>query len=199
MRVFLIIALLSTHVFSLFSQTTTNSFEVIYNGSSIGSLEASKIMKSPRSTINLKSNTDAKVLIISVHVESEVNLTKYKDVLFKGIGYCHANRGSKDVLTKVTKMKSHYYKMVKNGKRTNIKVSEIKYCVADLYFTEPKGITSIFSNTEGDFLPITPQENNAYKLSLPNGRSSTYYYTNGLLTHVETEITFGSITFKKKG
>lgn len=64
-----------------------------------------------------------------------------------------------------------------------------------LYFEEPIGITSVWSDTFGQMLTIKPAGEHRYELKLPNGKSSFYSYLKGICTLVETEIMFGKITF----
>lgn len=144
MRHIFVVLLLVGQVLNAIAQTTTHTFEVIYNEKNIGSLVAYKEVNGTRSMKDLKGNTDAKVLMLSVHVESEVAIHADKEVLEAGKGYRHTNRGANDVLTTVTRTADKKYKVVKNGTQTVINVPEIKFCVVDLIFRSPKASHRFF-------------------------------------------------------
>ena len=71
----------------------------------------------------------------------------------------------------------------------------ISHNLCKLYFEEPIGIHSIWSDTFGEMLTLKPAGEHRYELKLPNGKSSFYSYFKGICTLVETEIMFGKVTF----
>ncbi|MDB5273795.1 MAG: hypothetical protein JWO58_2162 [Chitinophagaceae bacterium] len=180
------------------AQTTVINFDVIFGGNTIGTLTATREIKGTQVIKNLRSNTDAKVLMLSVHVESEVHLKTESEVLTAATSYRHANRGAEDIETSVNKESGTQYKVIKNGTTKIITNSGIKFCVTDLYFKEPVGITTAFSNTYGEFLSVKPKGKGIYTLVLPDGKTTVFNYVNGKLTQMEANISVGTILFKRK-
>lgn len=56
----------------------------------------------------MKSVTDAKVMIMSIHVESEVEASHENDILLKGTAYRHTNRGEEDIYAEVIRAGNTY-------------------------------------------------------------------------------------------
>jgi len=77
------------------------------------------------------------------------------------------------------------------GEKSTLDNVEIQHSVSDLYFTEPRQVTSIYSETLGKLLSIRPLGNGAYELSLPEGKKNIYRYQKGTLVDVEVNHTLG--------
>ncbi|MBC7487323.1 MAG: hypothetical protein H7282_11285 [Cytophagaceae bacterium] len=180
------------------AQNTTINFDVIYDGKSIGTLTASKEVAGTKVVKNLRSNTDAKVLMLSVHVESEVHVKTEAEILTSATAYRHANRGAEDIQTTTVKGAGNTYDIVKNGEKIQLTHVGIKFCVTDLYFTEPLGITKVYSNTYGTFLNIKYVSKGVYMITLPDGKTTTFTYVNGKLTQAVATMSLGNILFKRK-
>jgi len=180
------------------AQNTTVTFDVIFDGKSIGTLTAAKEVTGTKVIKNLRSNTDAKVLMLSVHVESEVQVKTEGEIMTSATAYRHANRGAEDIQTTTTKGAGNTYDIVKNGEKIQLTHVGIKFCVTDLYFTEPLGITKVYSSTYGTFLNIAYVSKGVYKITLPDGKTNRFTYINGKLTQSVATMSLGNILFKRK-
>ncbi len=180
------------------AQNTVINFDVIYDGKSIGTLTASKTVEGKKIIKNISSNTDAKVLMINVHVESEVKVHSEGEIMTSATAYRHANRGAEDIQTTTIKGAGNVYDIVKNGQKIQLTHVGIKFCVTDLYFAEPLGISSIYSSTYGEFLPLKYVSKGVYKIILPDGKSTTFTYVGGKLTQALVSASVGEILFKRK-
>lgn len=180
------------------AQNTVINFDVIFDGKSIGTLTASKEVAGTKIVKNLRSNTDAKILMLSVHVESEVHVKTEGEILTSATAYRHANRGAEDIQTTTVKGTGNTYNIVKNGEKIQLTHAGIKFCVTDLYFTEPLGVTNVYSSTYGAFLPVKYISKGVYKIILPDGKTTTFTYVNGKLTGAVSTMSLGDITFKRK-
>jgi len=58
------------------------------------------------------------------------------------------------------------------------------WSVSRLYFEEPKGIDSAFSERHGSLLEITSNKDGSYNLELPSGSTNVYIYENGVCKKV---------------
>jgi len=195
---FLLISLLYVGSIQVKAQNSVIHFDVIFGGKSIGTLSASKEVNGTHVVKNLRSNTDAKVLMISVHVESEVHVKSEGEIITSATAYRHANRGAEDIETTTTKEKGNTYTIVKNGEHISLTHVGIKFCVTDLYFKEPLGITSVYSSTYGAFLQVKYQSKGVYKIILPDGKSTVFTYVDGKLTQAVATMSLGDIIFKRK-
>lgn len=180
------------------AQQTNISFDVFMKGKDIGDVIATEQKTNNKSIKDIKTNCDNKVLMVSVHVESELTTTHENGSLIKGTAYRHANRGSSDVHAQTTRTGTKQYSIERNGTKTSISNQEIQFCVADLYFREPKGLSTVFSNMWGANVTIATLGNGKYKVTNPDGKSSTYIYQNGNLIQMEVDTPIGTITTKRK-
>ncbi|MES2381781.1 MAG: DUF6134 family protein [Bacteroidota bacterium] len=180
----------------LFAQTSQMKFEVNFNGMNIGSITATKTILGKKETIDVKTNTDASILVMSIHVESEINLHKEQAVLKNGIAYRHSNRGTENIIGYTQKLGNKYVSNI-NHKVDTIYKPAITFTVADLYFTEPIGLTEIYSNMYGSFVKISDLGNHKYKFTTPDGKVNAYTYINGQLSIIEVELSIGKVVSKR--
>lgn len=184
-------------VSSLVAQKIEIAFEVSFKGKKIGIVKAIEEKTGTKSIKNLKTETDTKILVVSVHVESEVKVIKENNVLIEGTAYRHANRGSEDVHAHVKKIGSKSYQRERNGKKSKIENLDITICMVDLYFNEPKGITSVFSNMYAEKLELKAMGAGKYQLITPDKKNSYYTYQNGKLITVEADTPVGKVLSKR--
>lgn len=178
---------------SLFAQKTEIAFEVSFNGKKIGIVKAIEEKTGTKSVKNLKTETDTKILVVSVHVESEVKVVKENDLLIEGTAYRHANRGAEDVHAHVKKIANKTYQRERNGKTSKIQNEDITVCMVDLYFKEPKGVSFVFSNMYAEKLELKPMGSGKYQLITPDKKNSYYTYQNGKLVMVEADTPVGKV------
>ncbi len=195
---FILISFLHLGTGSLKAQVTTINFDVIFHGQSIGTLSASKEVLGNKIIKNLRSTTDAKVMLLSVHVESEVQVKTEGEILISATAYRHANRGAEDIQTTTVKGAGNTYDIRKNGEHIELTHVGIKFCVIDLYFTEPLGITKVYSSTYGTFLTINYVSKGVYRITLPDEKTITFTYVSGKLTQTVVTMSLGDILFKRK-
>jgi hypothetical protein len=184
-------------VISLFAQKTEITFEVSFKGKKIGVVKAIEEKAGTKSTKNLKTETDTKILVVSVHVESEVTVIKENNVLVEGTAYRHANRGSEDVHAHVKKIGSKSYQRERNSQTSKIENEDITMCMVDLYFKEPNGVASVFSNMYAEKLELKAMGAGKYQLITPDKKNSYYTYQNGKLVKVEADTPVGKVLSKR--
>jgi hypothetical protein len=180
-----------------FAQKKEIVFNVFFKDKNIGTIHAVKEVTGTKVINDLKTNTDAKVFMMSIHVESEVSAIKEKGGLVQGTAYRHANRGSEDVHAKVTRLADKTYQTVKNGKTAKIENKLIDVCVVDLYHQEPKGLSAVFSNMYADFLKVKALGSGKYQVTTPDNKDTFYQYQNGQLVLVESNTPLGKVICKR--
>jgi hypothetical protein len=184
-------------VSSLLAQKTEIAFEVSFKGKKIGVVKAIEEKTGTKSIKNLKTEMDTKILVVSVHVESEVKVVKENGILVEGTAYRHANRGAEDVHAHVKKIASKTYQRERNGQISKIEKEDITMCMVDLYFKEPKGVTSVFSNMYAEKLELKAMGAGKYQLITPDKKNSYYTYQNGKLITVEADTPVGKVLSKR--
>ncbi|MEQ9592178.1 MAG: DUF6134 family protein [Cyclobacteriaceae bacterium] len=178
------------------AQKVEANFEVQFKGKGIGTLHAVDEKKEGSSLKDLRTQTDVKIIAMSIHVESEVE-SHYKDGVFvRGTSYREANRGAEDIHAHVNKVGERKYERVRNGEKSVIE-ELITTCVVDLFFAEPKGIEKVFSNMYAEFLKIEELSPGKYKLITPDNKDSYYTYRAGQLVMVETDTPLGTVVSRR--
>jgi len=172
-------------------------FQVNFKSENIGTLHAIAEQKGPTYIKDIKSLTDTKVIMMSLHVESEVTIAHENGIMIKGTAYRHANRGAEDVHAMVTKIDDQTYQVERNGKKEKMENINIVFCVADLFFKEPKGIKNVFSNMYTKMLTVKELGQSKYLLVTPDNKNSYYTYQNGKLMMVETDTPLGKVISKR--
>lgn len=106
---------------------------------------------------------------------------------------------SEEGKTVITRRNGSRYMIDLEGDKSTLDNVEIQHSVSDLYFTEPRQVTSIYSETLGKLLSIKPLGNGAYELSLPEGKKNIYRYQKGALVEVEVNHTLGKAHIVRTG
>lgn len=187
--------LIVTHV--ALSQRTEITFNVIFKDKNIGKIIATELRNDTKTTYDVKSETNAHVLMFSVHVESEMKIEKGKEVMLEGTAYRHANRGAEDVHATTKRLSAKKYERQRNGKTTTYTEGEINFCVAELFFKEPTGVTKIYSNMYAEMLSLKSLGDGRYQMTTPDKKNSIYTYQNGKLISVESDTPAGKVISKR--
>ena len=182
----------------VFGQTNEITFQVSYRKKIIGFVKAVEETSGGSSRKQLKTTTHTKLLIITVHIESEIDVRYQNGSLTHGVAYRKANRGCENISSEITTIADKKYQVVRNEKLTILKGELIDYCVVDLYFREPKNIKHVFSNMYGQFIKIKWIGPSKYKVTAPDNNISIYTYKNGKLTTIDVETQMGKVIIARK-
>ena len=109
------------------AQKFENTFKVNFKNKEIGTIRAVEDRSGTKSAKDLHTQTDARVLMMSVHVESEIKTMHVNGVMIEGTSFRHANRGAEDVHARVTKIGDKLYQREKNGTKSRIEKREITF------------------------------------------------------------------------
>jgi len=172
-------------------------FDVIYKDEKVGVLHAKETKTESKSFKLLTIETKTSFLFIPIHMESEVTTTQKNGILIEGSAYRNASRKSSDVTATVTKIGYKLYQRERNGVKDKIRNQHISYCVVDLYFQEPLGVTKVFSNMYAQMLELKRMDDGQYQLITPDNNNSIYSYRNGRLISIEADTVVGKVISKR--
>ncbi len=172
-------------------------FDVIYKDEKVGVLHAEETKTESKSFKLLTIETKTSFLFIPIHMESEVTTTQKNGILIEGSAYRNASRKSSDVTATVTKIGYKLYQRERNGVKDKIRNQHISYCVVDLYFQEPLGVTKVFSNMYAQMLELKRMDDGQYQLITPDNNNSIYSYRNGRLISIEADTVVGKVISKR--
>ena len=74
----------------------------------------------------------------------------------------------------------------------------VEFSTVKLYFSEPVGINSIYSERFLAYCPLELVDDHKYKLSLPNGKENFYTYSDRKLVEVFVDRTWFNLRFLEK-
>ncbi|NML35751.1 hypothetical protein HHL17_00950 [Chitinophaga sp. G-6-1-13] len=189
-RVLLCVVTVAVFYHPVQAQTTT--FEVRIANHAVGTIEAQRKVSGSAKSITIKTRIQTLLARINSDILNEYD----NNVLTLAKSTRVAGKKGEDKET-TTRRNGNDYTVMLNGARSVIDNTEIAHCVADLYFSEPKQVSRIFSEALGKFLPLHPLGSGQYELVLPEGKKNIYKYSNGVLTEVEVNHTFGRALFIK--
>lgn len=168
-------------------------YEVILMNKKIGDMSVTKTKSDVGDRYILNSATMAKVLFIKQ--SAKVNF----DVLFNSghlVKSTYISEKEDDnIVTKVLK-ENNLYKVNSNESLSHVK-ENIVFSSIMLYFKEPIGVSKVFVERIGSFLPITKSSANQYEYTQPDGTKCIYTYKSGVLHQIELKRGMGSVYIRK--
>lgn len=183
---------------SLQAQKTQTLFDVFLKDENIGKITAIETITGSTIVRDIQSTTNAKILAFSIHVESDTKIIKGNEIMTEGIAYRHANRGAEDVHATTRRVANKKYERNRNDKKSFLENTDISFCVADLYFKEPKGLSKIYSNMWAEMIDIKSLGSGVYQVTAPDKKKSLYTYKNSKLVTIELDTPAGKVVSKRK-
>lgn len=169
----------------------TNTFEVRVANHAVGTIEANRKVNGQTKSIVIKT----RIQVMLSKVNSDI-VNEYSNNVLNTAKSSRITKNGEDKQT-LTRRNGKEYTIIVNGEKSTLDNAEIEACVADLYFSEPKQLSRVFSETLGLFLPVKSIGGGMYELILPEGRKNVYKYENGTLVLVEVNHSFGKAIFVK--
>lgn len=180
--------LLVTVVFLLKAQT--NVYDIFLFGNKIGqTVVARKDDGNGNVHYTLRSKSEANLMFTKKTSEVNFDITYLNGKLISAY-----TKNIKDGVTEIsnTIWQGTQY-LIKKGSEILHLSTPIDFSSVHLYFTEPKGRTSIFSERMGEYCTFTKTADGVYECKLANGVSNIYRYRNGVL--YELEMSKGASVF----
>ena len=105
------------------------------------------------------------------------------------------SQANKDIkANKRTSFQGTHYQVTKETSSNAVALNRIDYNFLSLYFLEPVNIRQVYSDNFEQLLNIE-KISNYYKIKLPDGNTTSYYYTNGVCSKVKVEQSLFTIEF----
>lgn len=180
------------------SQKSETRFSIFLKDKVIGELIATEERKGTEIIHDILSKTDAKVMVFTVHVESDMKIKKGNGVMVEGTAYRLASRGAADVHANTVRLGPNQYQSVRNGEKKTFTQEDITFCVADLFFKEPKGLSQLYSNMYAQMLKLKSLGGGRYEVQTPDGKNTVYTYVNGKLMQMDSTTPVGAVITKRK-
>ena len=171
----------------LFAQQNNLNYTIISKGDTVGQMQITQRKSGNDISYSVASVVTTKMLMtVKVNVQEEA---KYHN---KKLMASSSQRtiNDKPKANKQTVARDNYYLIMNDNQQDTLQEKEITYDFSMLYFKEPVDIKKVYSNYYQINIPIQQQDVHSYQISLPEGGSNTYYYSNGVCSRVEISSTF---------
>lgn len=88
------------------------------------------------------------------------------------------------------------YIVDQDGTRKTVNSPEIPYCVTNIHFYKPDGVSHVYSERWGEFLKFEKEADGRYGLHLPNGNVNYYRYSGNVVSLLEVNYGWFSMEFR---
>ncbi|WP_192349815.1 DUF6134 family protein [Algoriphagus sp. Y33] len=179
-----------------FSQTKTNTYDIVLAGFTIGSMKADKTTTPKGEDYQIHSKVEF-WFFGKIHVEFLQKAQYENGQLMKATTNSDSNRGN--FLTSVTWNKDHYEVDANSYKFHNGDPIDqvITSSTATLYFHEPKAGDVLISENFGMLTTVKEVEKGVYEIDV-NGNMNRFYYEGGLLQKVVLENNIKNYSIKRR-
>ncbi|AWO01079.1 hypothetical protein DLD77_04875 [Chitinophaga alhagiae] len=171
----------------------SHTFEILFGNNAVGLLDVKQEPAGASRRITIRSRVQSKLLS---RMETDIEVVYQHNVLHRARVTRIQARPNDDNRETLTEKADRGYNVTRKGVRAPFPVPQIIFCVSDLYFTEPKEVKEVYSETLGRFLPIKRLADGRYALGLPEGRQNFYTYSKGRLAQVEVNHSLGRAVFR---
>lgn len=171
-----------------------HTFEIRLGSRVIGAVEARCNVNGTARNMVIKSKIETAFMSKFTDISCE-----YANNILVASKVVRSNGKSEEGKAVVTRRNGSRYMIDLEGEKSSLDNVEIQHSVSDLYFTEPRQVTTLYSETLGKLLSIKPLGNGAYELSLPEGKKNIYRYQKGALIEVEVNHVLGKAYIVRTG
>lgn len=168
------------------------NYTVYVAGKNVGKLKA-ECTREPNNTFYIRLETR-----IHLPFKDIVSLieTRYSgNELVSSSSQKHINENLKEKIT-VTRQQNTYHLVNTSEKVNTYFPAPIDFSVGRLYHFMPQGLTTIFSERLGAFIPIKETKKDVFELIQPDGKKNTFVYKYGICTEMQTEMLACSVRFQ---
>src|SRR6476660_10264975 len=182
-----LIGMFLLEVISASAQNAQLKYSIMMNGSSMGLMTVQKTCSPEKTQLSLESKAK-KRFIISLEIHETHKEVFQNNVMTTASMFRQVN-GKTKINTQMS-FKGTNCQIESEEKARSILVRPVSWSFLNLYFAEPVKIAEAFSDSFQQMLKIEDMGDHSYKVALPDGNSTYFYYTNGLCTKQIINHTF---------
>ncbi|WP_242117680.1 DUF6134 family protein [Aestuariivivens sediminicola] len=167
------------------------SFNVVRNNKVIGSIDIRCKTQNDSTIYVLESQIKAKY-ILAFNIKGKEKTVFKDDLLIYSSVFRKVNNKIKS--NHSLSYRNQKYQLEKSGKVEHIGFNEIHRNLVTLYFTEPKGISTIYVDNETKMVNIKDIGFGKYQVRFSDGKYNVYHYSNGRCVKVEANSSLFNVT-----
>ncbi len=172
------------------------TYEVFSNDEHIGEIKASFREENGVRTYEMQTDVTYKILFKAMRFDNRITSRYQDDILTEASSTDHLN--DKPRSANRIEYKGDHYLVYEEDESERLEETSIKNCLSSLYFSEPKGLESVFSQRLGKLIPLEEVAPNKYAVHLSSSKTNYYRFENGICVEVEVNHWFADFTFKLK-
>ena len=169
------------------------TYKIFLNKDMIGTLVATRDIQTDHVNYVMQSSMTVHK-IINVDVEYSLKSSFSHGKLIQSTAYQKINK--KIQTNTLTQWDGAQYNIKTKDDNLVIKNKVINNNMCSIYYYEPIGISQVYSDAFGKFLPVKPVAAHRYEVVLPDGKKNYYNYSSGICYLVETDQLFSKIIFR---
>lgn len=165
-----------------YCQPAQLKYKIMQGGDEIGSMSASKTTTDNRTSFSMISEVKKK-MILTLEVYEKHTALFVNDILSAATVLRKVN-GKVKVDKQIT-CAANNCTVANDGKTSSSPQKPVYTSVLNIYFSEPEKIMEVYSDNFEKMIPLKHLGNHGYQLSLPDGDTVDYYYSNGVCSKVK--------------
>jgi len=188
----------SVFFFCLHSATSQNvKFSIHLGGKEIGEVHAHLVKSDTIRRYEVISDVNFKVLWKEYNRQTSNTVIYQNGILVSSYNSVYMNEEMEDS-SAICRHKQQYscYRFPEG--QTEVPKKMVAFSTVKLYFSEPVGISSIYSERYLAYCPLELIDDHKYKLSLPNGKKNFYTYANEKLVEVFVDRSWFDLIFLQR-
>ena len=172
-------------------------FSIHLAGKEIGNVHARLVKSDNTHTYEVFSDVNFKVLWKEYNRKTNNQVVYQDNMLMSSYNSVYMNEEMED--SSAIRQHQHQYHCYRYPEeKVDIPNKMVEFSTVKLYFIEPVGINSIYSERFLAYCPIELVEEHKYKLLLPNGKENVYTYANNRLVEVFVDRSWFNLHFLQK-
>ncbi len=167
-------------------------YKIMQGGDEIGSMSASKTTTDNKTSFSMISEVKKK-MILTLEVYEKHTALFVNDILSAATVLRKVN-GKVKVDKQITCVANNCT-VTNDGKTSSSPQKPVSTSVLNIYFSEPEKIVEVYSDNFEKMIPLKHLGNHGYRLSLPDGDTVDYYYSNGVCSKVKVNKKLYNLEF----
>jgi len=165
-----------------YSQPGELKYKIMQGGDEIGSMTAGKITTGNKTSFSMISEVKKK-MILTLEVYEKHTALFINNILSEATVLRKVN--GKVKIDKQITCAANNCTVTNDGKTNSSPQKPVYTSVLNIYFSEPDKIMEVYSDNFEKMIPLKHLGNHGYQLSLPDGDTVDYYYSNGVCSKVK--------------
>ncbi|HRO48278.1 DUF6134 family protein [Agriterribacter sp.] len=175
-----------------YAQETFLKYRVMQNNTLIGIMTLQK--KSTADETHLSMLIEVKKRLLLMFDIHETHQETFANGILMHAWVKREINGKTKVTRQIYRAMPGYIK-IEDEKKKATAMQPVYSTILGMHFEEPVAITEVFSDNHQQMVKLSPLGNHSFKITMPDGNKSFFYYTNGICSRVVAHHNFYTLEF----